>query len=87
VPYQVELAPAAQRDFRRLPREIQARLAPLIQSLAESPRPSGVRKLHGEESTWRVRAGPYRIVYDVYDDRALVVVLKVTRRNETTYRR
>ena len=87
MPYQVELAPAAQRDLRRLPREIQARLAPLIQALAESPRPQGVRKLQGEDSAWRVRAGPYRIVYDIYEDRALVVILKVTRRNETTYRR
>ncbi len=85
--YRVELAPAAQRDLRRLPREVQTRLAAPIRSLADNPRPPGVRKLRGEERTWRIRVGPYRIVYDVHDDRGLVVVLNVARRSETTCRR
>ena len=87
MPYRVELAPAAQRDLRRLPREVQASLATPIQALAESPRPAGVRKLRGEEQTWRMRVGSCRIVYDIHDNRALVVILKVARRNEATYRR
>lgn len=85
--YRVELAPAAQRELQRLPREVQDRLATPIHALAEEPRPVGVRKLRGEERTWRIRVGPYRVVYDVHDDRALVVILKVARRSETTYRR
>ena len=85
--YQVELAPSAQRDLRRLPREVQTRLATPIQALAENPRPAGVRKLRGEERTRRVRVGPYRVVYDIFEDRALVVILKAARRTETTYRR
>ena len=87
MPHRVELTPAAQRDLRRLPREVQARLATPIQALAENPRPVGVRKLRGEERTWRIRVGPYRVVYDILDDQALVLVLKVARRTEATYRR
>ena len=87
MPYRVELAPAAQRDLRRLPREVQVRLATPIQTLAEDPRPAGARKLRGEERTWRIRVGPYRVVYDIHDDRSLVVILKVARRRETTYGR
>lgn len=85
--YRVELAPAAQRDLKRLPPEVRARLAGPIQALGEDPRPHGARKLRGEERTWRIRVGPFRVVYDVYDDRSLVVVLRVDRRRETTYRR
>ncbi|MBI4336789.1 MAG: type II toxin-antitoxin system RelE/ParE family toxin [Chloroflexi bacterium] len=85
--YRVELAPATQRELRQLPRIVQARLAAPIQALAKSPRPVGGRKLRGEERTWRIRVGPYRVVYDIYDDQALVVVLKIARRSETTYRR
>ena len=87
MPYRVDLAPAAQRDLRRLPREIQGRLAAPIQSLAAIPRPAGVRKIRGSEQTWRIRVGPYRVVYDILDDQSLVVVLRVARRNESTYRR
>ena len=87
MPYRVDLAPAAQRDLRRLPREVQARLATPIQALAENPRPVGVRKLRGEERAWRMRVGPYRVIYDIHDDHALAVILKITRWSETTYRR
>ena len=87
MPYRVELAPAAQRDLRGRPQELQARLAMYMKALAENPRPAGVRKLRGEDRTWRIRVGAYRVVYDILDDRELVVVLKVARRNERTYRR
>ena len=85
--YRVELSPAARRDLRQLPREVQARLAGPVQALAEEPRPPGVRKLRGEAKTSRIRLGPYRVVYDIYDERELVVILKVVRRSETSYRR
>ena len=86
MPYRVELARPAQRDLRRLPPQVQARLAGPIQALSQDPRPPGVRKVQGHEETWRIRIGSYRVVYDVYDEGELVVVLKVDRRRETTYR-
>ena len=86
VSYSVELAPAVQRELRRLPREVQARLAAPIQALGENPRPANVRKVRGQDHTWRVRVGPSRIIYDIHDEQSLIVVLKVDRRRETTYR-
>ena len=85
--HRVELSPSAQRDLRSLPPQVAARLAGPIVALADAPRPRGSRKLRGQQTTWRVRIGPYRIIYDVYDDRELVVVLRVDRRSESTYRR
>ncbi|MCH7607330.1 MAG: type II toxin-antitoxin system RelE/ParE family toxin [Chloroflexi bacterium] len=86
MPHRVELSPSAQRDLRSLPPRVAARLAGPIRALAAVPRPHSSRKLRGQQTTWRVRVGPYRIIYDVYDDRELVVVLRVDRRNESTYR-
>ncbi|MBI4218769.1 MAG: type II toxin-antitoxin system RelE/ParE family toxin [Chloroflexi bacterium] len=86
MPYRVELSPAAQRHLRRLSRDLQMRIASPIESLAENPRPNGARKLRGEQRTWRIRIGPYRVIYDIHDDPALVVILKVARRSESTYR-
>ena len=86
MPYRVELSPAAQRDLRLLPPWVQARLAAPIQALGQSPRPPGSRKLQGQERTWRIRVGPYRVVYDHHNDQQLIVVLKVDRRRESTYR-
>ncbi len=54
--------------------------------MAIEPRPPGVAKISGTEF-WRIRVGDLRIVY-VFDDSAdRVVVLKVARRSERTYRR
>ena len=83
--YRVELAPAAQRQLRRLPPGDAARLRGPILALAIEPRPLGVTKLAGT-GFWRLRAGDLRVMY-LDDDGANLVVLRVARRSESTYRR
>jgi mRNA interferase RelE/StbE len=80
--YQIEFASRAERDFRKLPPDVQRRLDPAIQALAENPRPPGCVKLSGEEFVWRIRVGDYRIVYQVRDESLLVLLLKVGHRRE-----
>ena len=82
----VELAPAAQRQLRRLPPGDAARLRGPILALAVEPRPPGAVKLVGTDF-WRQRVGDLRLVYVIDDDASLVVVLRVARRSESTYRR
>jgi mRNA interferase RelE/StbE len=84
--FRVELAPAAQRQLRRLPPGDAARLRGPILALAIDSRPPGVMKLAGTEFS-RLRVGDLRIVYLIDDGEGLVVVLKVARRSESTYRR
>ena len=84
--YRVELAPAAQRQLRRLPPGDAARLRPPILALATNAHPPGSAKLTGTDH-WRLRVGDLRIVYLVDDATGLVVVLRVARRAESTYRR
>ena len=84
--YRVELAPAAQRQLLRLPPGDAARLRPPILALATNPHPPGSAKLTGTDH-WRLRVGDLRIVYLVDDATGLVVVLRVARRAESTYRR
>ena len=85
-PYDVELAPAAQRELRRLPPGDAARLRGPILSLAFNPRPPGVVKLTGSE-LWRLRIADLRVIYFVDEPERQVVVLRVARRAERTYRR
>jgi mRNA interferase RelE/StbE len=39
-------------------------------------------KLAGEDRTWRVRVGDYRILYEVHDDRLIVLVIRIADRKE-----
>ena len=88
--YRIEIAPAAERDLEKLKGRIRRqdfeRLRDAIGSLADEPRPQGVRKIKGAEKAYRIRVGSYRVVYDVYDNDNLVLILQVVRRSETTYR-
>ena len=88
--YGLEVSPAADRDLERLKGRIRRQdfehLRIAIGSLADEPRPHGVRKIEGTEKAYRIRAGNYRVVYEIYDNENLVLILQVVRRSETTYR-
>ncbi len=57
------------------------RIVRKIRQLAEDPRPPGCQKLSGRDR-YRIRQGPYRIVYSVEDDRLIVYVVKVGHRSD-----
>ena len=88
--YRIEISPAAGRDLEKLKKRIQRhdfeRLRDAVSSLADEPRPRGVRKIEGTEKAYRIRACSYRVVYEIYDSENLVLILQVVRRTETTYR-
>ncbi len=81
----MDLAPAAIRELKRLPPGDAARLRGPILALGIEPRPPGVARLADSE-WWRVRVGDLRVIYAIDDQERLVVVLRVARRNESTYR-
>ncbi|UCC65611.1 MAG: type II toxin-antitoxin system RelE/ParE family toxin [Anaerolineae bacterium] len=70
-----------------LPRQDQARVIAAVKALAQEPRPSGCRPVKGaDRGTYRVRVGDFRVVYVVLDDERTVILARVTRRSESTYR-
>lgn len=79
--YSVGYTPAAERMLRKLPPSVQPQIHIAVESLAENPRPHDCKKLTGSE-LWRIRVGSYRIVYQIEDDRLVVLVVKVGHRRE-----
>ena len=79
--YRLEFTPGANRQFRKLPKNLQARLTPHLDALTQNPRPSGIEKLKGEEG-YRLRVGDYRVLYEVRDKALLVLVVRVGHRRE-----
>jgi mRNA interferase RelE/StbE len=77
LPFQIQLTKGAQKELRRLPRNVLERVDRAILALADDPRPHGARKLTGSENTYRVRVGSYRILYEVEDQAVLVLVVRI----------
>jgi mRNA interferase RelE/StbE len=80
--YQVSIKPAAQRQFKKLPLDVQENLIAIIENLAEEPRPAGCKKLKGRKNQYRVRSGDYRIIYSVEDASLVVEVIKLGHRRD-----
>ena len=80
--YQVEFSATAEKQFRKLQKPVQVRLARVIKDLAAEPRPRGCRRLRGYDDVYRVRAGVYRIIYTVSDQALVVEVVRVGHRRE-----
>ncbi len=84
--YRVHLARRAVKSIARLPRTEQQRIRAAIDLLADEPRPPGCVALTGEAGVYRVRVGDYRILYEVVDERLLILVVRVGHRRDV-YRR
>jgi mRNA interferase RelE/StbE len=81
LPYRIEIAPAAERQIRKLEVSVRRRIIEKIGTLGSKPRPPGVEKLTGT-GVYRVRVGDYRIIYDIEDKVTTVLVLKVGDRKQ-----
>lgn len=82
--YAVRVVRPAQRQLDAVPRMEYPRLHSALKSLGDSPRPHGCVKLG--DALFRVRCGSYRVIYSIADAEKLVLILKVARRSEKTYR-
>jgi len=80
--YRIELAARAERDLRRLDRRVQARVVAALRGLAMDPRAHpNVKRLVDREG-YRLRVGEYRVLFQIEDDRLIVLVLQVGHRRE-----
>lgn len=81
--YAVSLSSKAARQFRKLDRKAQVRIAAVIDLLAANPRPPAAKALTGRSrNAYRVRVGDFRVVYEVQDQRLLVLVVRIGHRRD-----
>lgn len=85
--YRVEIEAEAWDALMKLPTREMEKIVAVIEKLEIEPRPSGVVKLVGEDISYRVRSGNYRVVYDLFDDVLLVLVVKVAKRGDVYKKR
>ena len=85
--YQVLIKGSARKELAALSLPLQKRIDTRIRSLSENPRPSGVKKLAGDENLYRLRVGAYRIIYQIQDKALLVLVIKLSHRREVYRKR
>jgi mRNA interferase RelE/StbE len=81
VTYKVEILRPALTQLARIAKQDRDRVIAAIRQLADEPRPHGCKKLSGR-SAWRIRVRAYRVIYEICDDRLVVVVVAVAHRKD-----
>lgn len=69
------------KDLRGISNADVARILARIETLQSDPRPPDSRKLSAQER-YRIRQGPYRILYEIRDTQVRVIVVKIGHRRE-----
>ncbi len=81
--YKVDFEKRAAKSLLTLPKIICRRIALSLGELSDDPRPLGCKKLTGEFTNyWRIRVGDYRIVYEIDDEKMLIMIYRIMHRKE-----
>lgn len=79
--YEIVFKRSVYKDLKPIPKADVKRILERIDSLADDPRGPGCEKLSGQDR-YRARQGVYRIVYEIEDERLIVIVVKVGHRGQ-----
>ncbi len=82
--YQVRIREDAQKQLDKLSEPVRKRIVRVIIKLQEEPRPQGVRKIV-DSVFWRIRVGRFRVIYTIDDERQIIIIVRVSKRDESTY--
>lgn len=79
--YKIFYTKTTLKTLKKLPRNVQMTLRQKIELLAENPYAANnnVKKLQGIDG-YRLRVGDWRIIYDIYDKKLVIEVIKIDSR-------
>jgi mRNA interferase RelE/StbE len=80
--YKVAITRSAEKDLKKLDRQVKNRIVNEILALAVNPRPPGCRKVISEQRLWRIRTGDWRIGYEIDDLAKEVTIMRIAHRSE-----
>lgn len=80
--YKIQWKRSAEKDLRRVSQQYIPRILEAINALSQDPFPPKHRKLIGTDSSYRIRIGDYRAVYQVDTETCVIVVFHVRHRKD-----
>ncbi len=82
--YTISIKESAQDELGCLPKADRQLVEKKIIALGGNPRPAGATQLRGKKfhGLHRIRAGDYRVIYQVRDGELIVLVVKIGNRKD-----
>ncbi len=80
--YSIEFRPTVLKNLKRFPKRDLVRIKKKIDGLGTGLPTPNTTKMKGDNSFHKVRSGDYRIIYEIHDDRLIILVVKIGHRKD-----
>jgi mRNA interferase RelE/StbE len=80
--YKIEWKRSATKELKQLPKNAIQKALSIVEELTNNPHPNSSKKLSGTDSTYRIRFGNYRMVYNVMDQVLIIEVIRIGHRKD-----
>ena len=80
--YSVEFRPAVLKSLKRLPKKDLRRIKKRIDEVAKNLPDPVTTKMKGNNSFHKIRSGDYRVIYEIHDNRLVILVVKIGHRKD-----
>ena len=80
--YSIEFRPAVLKSLKCFPKRDLVRIKKKIEELATNLPDKKTTKMKGDNSFHKIRSGNYRIIYEIHNDRLVILVVKIGQRKD-----
>jgi mRNA interferase RelE/StbE len=80
--YTVEFRPVVLKSVKRFPKRDLVKIKKKIDDLSVNLPDPTTTKMKGNNPFHKVRSGDYRIIYEIYDDKLVILVVKIGHRKD-----
>ena len=80
--YSIEFRPTVLKSLKRIPKRDLVRIKKKIDGLSINLPIPNTTKMKGDNSFHKVRSGDYRIIFEIHDDRLVILVVKIGHRKD-----
>jgi mRNA interferase RelE/StbE len=80
--YSIEFRPAVLKSLKQFPKKDLVRIKKRIEDLAANPPAPNITKMKGNNAFHKIRSGDYRIIYEIQEERLVILVVKIGHRKD-----
>ncbi|MCX8143945.1 MAG: type II toxin-antitoxin system mRNA interferase toxin, RelE/StbE family [Bacteroidia bacterium] len=82
VSFKIEHRTSVEKDIQKIPHKFLQKIIERIDHLSKNPYPIGCEKISGKNSYYRIRVNDYRIIYQVIEQKKLIIIERIRHRKD-----
>jgi len=82
VSFKIEYRTSVEKDIQKIPHKLLQKIIERIDHLSNNPYPIGCEKISGKYPYYRIRVNDYRIIYQVIEQKELIIIERIRHRKD-----